>query len=282
MSVGGCDDEGVVATQGAECVTTAPTPSVSAVGRDDGGVVATQGTECVTTAPTPSVSVGGCDDEGVVATQFPGRRLDGVAKYQGNHVPHWTKGGAIYHISFRLADSVPVAKRQEWEECRKQFAEKKRTGMVLTDDEIRQMKYLYSANVEAYLDSGYGACILRNDGAFAVVRETLLHDNGTRYRIHAFGVMPNHVHVIVEFFDSTMMAKVLQQWKSVSAHRLNRILHRKGDVWQIDSYNHIIRTAEEYAYQMNYVYVKNAVVGAWRRGCVVGCDNEGVVATQLL
>ena len=238
------------------------------------------GRVCVTTAPTPSVSVGGCDDEGVVATQFPGRRLDGVAKYQGNHVPHWTKGGAIYHISFRLADSVPVAKRQEWEECRKQFAEKKRTGMVLTDDEIRQMKYLYSANVEAYLDSGYGACILRNDGAFAVVRETLLHDNGTRYRIHAFGVMPNHVHVIVEFFDSTMMAKVLQQWKSVSAHRLNRILHRKGDVWQIDSYNHIIRTAEEYAYQMNYVYVKNAVVGAWRRGCVVGCDDEGVVATQ--
>ena len=50
----GCDDEGVVATQDAECVTTAPTPSGSAVGCDDEGVVATQGTECVTTAPTPS------------------------------------------------------------------------------------------------------------------------------------------------------------------------------------------------------------------------------------
>ena len=35
------DDEGVVVTQGAECVTTAPTPSCFA-------------TPCVMTAPTPS------------------------------------------------------------------------------------------------------------------------------------------------------------------------------------------------------------------------------------
>ena len=70
---------------------------------------------------------------------------------------------------------------------------------MLSEDELREMKNLYSENIERYLDSGYGECLLRNSEVADVVIETMLHDNGTAYILHAFGIMPNHVHVIVEF-----------------------------------------------------------------------------------
>ena len=125
---------------------------------------------------------------------------------------------------------------------------------------------LYSENVEKYLDSGHGACLLRSDGALAVVTETLNHDDGVKYRIHAYGVMPNHVHVIVEPFDGVSLRTVVQEWKSVIGHHINRLLGRSGALWQADYYNHIIRTAREYGFQMDYVF-RNNVVASWRLGC---------------
>jgi len=208
------------------------------------------------------------DGEGVVATHlFPGRGvLRGVEAYDGNHLPHWTKVRCVYHVCFRLADSVPAEKLREWEEEREAFAEMQKRGVALNDDDVQRLRYLYSENVEKYLDSGHGACLLRSDGALAVVTETLDHDDGVKYRIHAYGVMPNHVHVIVEPFDGVSLRTVVQEWKSVIGHRINRLLGRSGALWQADYYNHIIRTAREYGFQMDYVFRNNAVA-SWRLGC---------------
>ncbi len=111
-----------------------------------------------------------------------------------------------------------------------------------------------------------------------IVWQTLTHDNGERYALHAVGVMANHVHVVVSFFDAVSMSEVVQEWKSVSAHRINRILGRHGELWQKDYYNHIIRDREEYCRQIRYVGEKNAGV---KGGVFVGgCVDEGVDATK--
>ena len=213
------------------------------------------------------LSVG--DGGGAVVTQggipLPGERLTGVEVGVGNHLPHWTIGRAIYHVCFRLFDSVPASKLAEWESERANLKLQQQAGGVLSSEEIARLKYLYSEKVEKYLDSGWGSCLLRNDGALAVVKETLLHDNGSVYHLHAYGIMPNHVHVAVEINDRQGLAQIVQAWKSVSAHRINRLLGRRGELWQADYYNHIIRTAREYAFQMEYVY-RNDLLCSWRWG----------------
>ena len=115
----------------------------------------------------------------------------------------------------------------------------------------------------------------RNDGALAVVRATLQHGDGADYLLHAYGIMPNHVHVGFALRPGESLSQVVQAWKSVSSHRINRLLGRKGPVWQVDYYNHVIRTAEEYRAQMDYI-VRNDGVEGWRRGL----DGEGAVATE--
>ncbi len=261
------------------------------------------------------------DAGGGVATQvFPGTILSGLEISQGNYLEHWHLDHAVYHVCFRLADSVPQEKLKEWQAEKLHFENMQRQGIVLSDDVVQRMKYLYSENVEKYLDSGYGECILADQGIDRIIRETLWHDalrcvgahavddTGTpdaggggathtphmrcdgahavgssgvatlaKYRLHAYGIMTNHVHVIAEALGDNRIGDIVQVWKSVSSHRINRCLGRSGSVWQRDHYNHIIRTAKEYAYQMNYVFNNNAVC-SWKRDGIP--DAEGGVATQ--
>ena len=68
------------------------------------------------------------------------------------------------------------------------------------------------------------------------------------------------------------MKKTLHYWKSISSHRINKLLNRTGPLWHSDSYNHIIRTSREYYNQIWYVWnnpVKISTVGwPWRWKCI--------------
>lgn len=169
-------------------VARAPTPLQGVEEQGRGGLA----TSDVARAPSPLQS----------AMPFPGKDMrfwSDIDVYQGEALPRWSMERAIYHICFRLADSVPQAKLREWEAAREEFRLKQRNGEELSEDELRELKNLYSENIERYLDSGYGECLLRESGVADLVVQTLLHDNGKAYVIHAVGIMPNHVHVIAEF-----------------------------------------------------------------------------------
>jgi len=258
-----------------------------------------EATDCVATAPSPSQKEEGNvlvrDAGGGVATQittcFPGKRLASFDAYSGNMLPHWTVDGVIYHICFRMFDAVPVAKLLEWEDERRQLLAMCRDGVTLTDDEVARLRYLYSETIEKYLDSGYGSCLLRGDAALGVVRQTLLRDNGRLYRLHAYGIMPNHVHVAVAFNVGDDMRKIVGAWKSISGHRINRLLGRSGELWQVDYYNHIIRTESEYRYQIGYIFGNDAVKAMrWdgekplcrRAGRQLDCEAKDCVATDCV
>jgi ATP-dependent DNA helicase DinG len=70
---------------------------------------------------------------------------------QGAHLPHWTKQGAIYHVTFRLADSLPAALLQSWVVERTKIVQNAQEAQrPLTDDELNRMNDLYSERVEKF------------------------------------------------------------------------------------------------------------------------------------
>ena len=105
--------------------------------------------------------------------------------------------------------------------------------------------------------------MLRDKRIADVVTSTLKHSDGCQYRLLAYGLMPNHVHVMMQLGGSVELTRVVQAWKSVSSHRINGLLRRTGTLWQPDYYNRIIRSEEEFRNQLNYVYGNNAVT-SWR------------------
>src|SRR5262245_55899719 len=91
--------------------------------------------------------------------------------------------------------------------------------------------------IDAYLDNCYGSCFLQDPRIAEVVQNNLLHFDGERYHLHAWCVMPNHVHVLFTPVSHWELSRIVQSWKSYTAHEGNKILQRSGEFWQPEPYD---------------------------------------------
>ncbi len=190
-----------------------------------------------------------------------------LQKAKGGKLPHWTCNYAIYHVCFRLADSIPPEIQKRWNEEKKLYWNSDGTLKRFMDpDGYKRLKFLFSEKINACLDAGYGECLLKNPKAAGIVKEALGFFDGKRYRLHAWSIMPNHVHVIAEPLAGFELSKIIHSWKSFTANQINRELNRKGTLWQRETYDHIIRTEAEYRDQIDYVW--NNPVKAGLRNCL--------------
>ena len=88
--------------------------------------------------------------------------------------------------------------------------------------------------------------LLRHASAAAAVEKTLLHFHADRYLLHAWCVMPDHVHVVVSPLADRPLRDITHGWKSFSARRVNAILERAGHVWERESFDHLVRSEDSF------------------------------------
>lgn len=111
------------------------------------------------------------------------------------------------------------------------------------------------------LDAGYGQCLLRDDRTAEIVAEALKHFDDDRYQLHAWCVMPNHVHVVVQPLGTHQLSQILHSWKSFTANAVNKELGRSGPVWLRESYDHLIRDEADYQHHVRYARENPAAAG---------------------
>jgi len=171
----------------------------------------------------------------------------------GAYLPHWTYEGAEYFVTFRLADSLPQSVVEAWRAERDTLLRQTQAqkGPLPPPDATRLMK-LFSEKVEAYLDAGTGSCLMRRDDVAAIVRDALLHFHDKRYTLLAWCIMPNHVHIVLRPKSGHGLPDILHSWKSLTAKNINRLLIRKGRVWQPEYYDHLIRDEADLNRCINY------------------------------
>ena len=86
----------------------------------------------------------------------------------------------------------------------------------------------------------------------------LLHDHGKRLWVVCAVVMPDHVHLVYRPFADPAghrytKAEVVGAIKGASAHAINRLLGRKGAVWQAESFDHVVRRSEALDGKLDYI-----------------------------
>ena len=155
--------------------------------------------------------------------------------YSRGYLPHFDMPGLVQFISYRLDDAMPSSLRHEW------------AALLEIDDEPKRQ-----ARIEEYLDRGRGSCLLRDQRAAAVVEENWLHFDGQHYRLLAWVIMPNHVHLLVEIWQMPQ-AQLIKDWKGFSARRINRVLNRRGKLWQDDYWDRYIRDEAHYRKVVHYI-----------------------------
>jgi REP element-mobilizing transposase RayT len=99
-----------------------------------------------------------------------------------------------------------------------------------------------------------GAFYLRQPAVADMIVEAIQFNAGTlgHYVLHAFVVMPNHVHLLTT--PAVPLPKLTKSLKGITAKRANAMLGSTGrPFWQEESYDHLVRHEREFGKIRNYI-----------------------------
>ena len=176
-----------------------------------------------------------------------------VSIRQRGRLPHWEKDSGLYFITFRLADSLPLPVLQKIAERHRILISAKHVHARLSPSQRVLVAEFSPVKLEEYFDRGAGACSLRNPHIGELMADALRFWDGKHYRLLAWCVMPNHVHVVCRLIPGQELSKVLHGWKSFTAKNANEILCRSGTFWQREYYDRLIRNGDELERAVQYV-----------------------------
>ena len=79
-----------------------------------------------------------------------------------------------------------------------------------------------------------------------------------RIHLYAAVVMPDHVHLLLSPLRDENgwpfpLPDILQCLKGTTAHRINRLLHTSGPVWEEESFDHVLRSDESLKEKCEYI-----------------------------
>jgi len=154
------------------------------------------------------------------------------------YLPHFDQDGFTQFITFRLNDSVPQTVLDKWR-------------LDLKNGEIKDADF--RRRVEYYLDQNYGEGFLIRPLIGRLVEEALLKWDGERYRLIAWVIMPNHVHMMLSPIRDHSVADIMHSIKSFTSHEANKLLKRTGHFWSKDYYDRYIRDSRHFASTIAYI-----------------------------
>jgi putative transposase len=179
------------------------------------------------------------------------------------HLPHWYQPGVTYFVTFRTDDSIPVAVAKAWRGQREDWLRRHGVAAPRTDGKLdleglpRDVQHefhdRFSRKYLDALDRGHGECLLRRPELAQIVAESLWHFDGERYRLGDFVIMPNHVHLLVCLLGATEVESQCRSWKKFAGTEINRRLSRKGRFWQEESFDHLVRSPEQFVAIRRYI-----------------------------
>jgi REP element-mobilizing transposase RayT len=139
----------------------------------------------------------------------------------------------------------------------------------------RRLPHLQKADAALFVTFCTGARLVLPDWARDLVLEHCLREGGLRplagegaratlslppprIQLHAVVVMPDHIHLLfLPLRDgngwSFALVDILQCLKSATAHRINRLLHTSGSVWEEESFDHVLRSDESLRGKCEYI-----------------------------
>lgn len=170
----------------------------------------------------------------------------------GNKLPHWHQNNKVQFVTFRLADSLPQARLVELSEFKSQWLSTHPEPWSKQTEE--EYNHIIRNKIDTWLDNNYGSCLLQNDAVRQIVIDSLLFNNGKSYWIHSFVIMPNHVHLLISPIGDATINECIGNVKKFTAHSINRLLERQGEVWQREIFDRMVRDLQNYEAYERYIY----------------------------
>jgi len=200
--------------------------------------------------------------------------------YYHRKLPHWIPPGAIFFITFRLANSLP----QPILQALKVERERERQAILAQWDGAQQRAAPWTKPSLGSTTPGSIAAWRPAPGGWPMSRlpaswPTLHASHGRQFDLVAYCIMPNHVHLLIDTERYVRkpthrgvtapypLTDLLKQIKGRTARYCNQLLKRSGSFWQHESYDHVVRDSQEYERIVRYTLnnpVKAGLVEEWQ------------------
>ena len=170
------------------------------------------------------------------------------AWHSRGYLPHFDQGEITQSITYRLYDALPAKVVAQLEE------------QAFDDPRRREL-------VDRWLDAGHGAQILRRPGIAKLVVRAWHYFDGSRYRLHAWCVMPTHVHVLITPVGPHTLRSIMHSQKSYTAKAILKQFSGTAGVrsiWHADYYDRFIRDESHYRAAVDYIHQNPVKAGLVR------------------
>lgn len=185
------------------------------------------------------------------------------SRESARNLPHRDQACALTFVTFRMADSMPKQVVAGWHNEIEHWFEKnglagKSVKEVLDavdiDSSVKQkLRKFKHSRWHGHFDDCHGDCLLRKPELAVEVSKSILHFNDERYDVERFIVMPNHVHVLIQMRRGFDLRKQFREIQRYSARQINKLVGRKGELWQGEPFDHIVRSDRQFSYLQNYI-----------------------------
>jgi len=112
---------------------------------------------------------------------------------------------------------------------------------------IRSNEFAYFVSTQ----TGGRKPFFRHERWARLMLATINHYTGTGYTLHAFVIMPDHLHLLITPLES--VEKAIQLIKGGFSFRAKRELEWAGEIWQPGFTDHRIRDDEDWNRHLEYI-----------------------------
>lgn len=184
--------------------------------------------------------------------------MDG--RFRRRNLPHVDAPGGTYFITFCLAGSLSAVGYASITRRWRERALRPPPAGVASAVWQRQCAAEAFLEVDRLLDGDAAARWLADPRLATAVEACLRHGHGRRYRLVAHVIMPSHCHVVIDTSESAARPpgvacreRIMHSIKRHTARECNRLLGRSGAFWQPESYDRLVRDADELEKIVRYV-----------------------------
>ncbi|MCB0556369.1 MAG: transposase [Phaeodactylibacter sp.] len=189
--------------------------------------------------------------------------MEAINYFYRGILPHWQPPEATFFITYRLFGSVPkvviqslreiyeMALKEIQNEHQADFGaimsqltlKERRKIEAILKKKRREEEWLHFNRFDDFLDSNLNEPHWLRQPALAQLNADSIHFNANRYfKLWAFCIMSNHIHLLLTMEQKAPIRwKVMQDMKKYTGREGNKLIGKKGQFLEKESYDHLVR-----------------------------------------
>ncbi len=172
------------------------------------------------------------------------------------NLPHINPIEGTYFVTFCLADTISQPEIRQLIQKHEMNLNQLRRNPKVSSNQIDLENRKYFKKLDEAIHVAKGKHYLKDDRISQAVAEALHFWQEKKIDLMSYCIMSNHVHIVLRLLEhepEVFLRDVLESIKKFSAKKANHILRRKGQFWQHESFDRLVRDREELHRIISYV-----------------------------